>query len=122
MLAFDAKLDVGHQIEALGGDGLLALDAQAEGIVGGVVVALGETSQRGHHAAQHLGAVAVAARRDGLRHLDQGLGVVVDGDGGGIPPGGLDLDVAFGEDLGLQLGQAFPIALARGPIHPPVAA
>src|SRR6185369_3397593 len=68
LLALDAQVDVGHQLQALGRDGLVALGAQAVAV--GVVL---EPGQRRLDLAQLAGARAVAARGDGLRHLGQGL-------------------------------------------------
>ena len=101
LLALDAELDVGHQLEPLGGDRLLALDAQAERL--GVVVEAGERRQ---HPGQHARAVPVPGRGDRLRHLGQRLGVLVVADRGGLLAGRLGLDVAGGQDLGLERQQA----------------
>src|SRR5262249_42932630 len=72
LLALDAELDVRHEVETLGRDRLLAFGAQAEAL--GIVV---DAGQRRHDALEDIGAGAVPGRGDALRHLDQGLPVLV---------------------------------------------
>jgi hypothetical protein len=58
--------------------------------------------------------LAVPAGRDRLRHLGQRLRVLVAADRGPVVPARFELDVAGGQDLRLEIEQAFAVTFGAG--------
>src|ERR1019366_5917575 len=103
LLAFQAKLRVGHDVQALA-DGLFALFAKAEQF--GIAF---DSCQGAVDPPQDFGTSRVALGRDDLCHFNKRLLILVASHARLVLARGLDGHVALGEDAGTQVEQAlFP--------------
>jgi len=100
VLAFHAKLDVGHDLKALA-DRVATLDAKTE--ISGCLV---QSLERRLDASEGGRALAVALGRDHLVHLGQGLRLIFPAHGRRVSARRLDGHVTLAQDLGTQFQQA----------------